>query len=159
MKHLFSHPQIFHPVYFSKTRRGFSLVEVTIALGITAFAVTAMLGMLPVGLGSLRQSANDMAKAQILKSIGAQLVVADSGTLFGASATPIEAWFDFEGQPVAQSKDPHYYVLATRTNTIFPGDANAADLPSSLRTFGIEIEDLRAHTETKTSLNVANSGL
>lgn len=138
--------------------RGFSLVEVTMALGITAFSVTAMLGLLPVGLGSLRQSANDMVQAQILRSIGAQLVVADSGTVFGtAAAAPIEAWFDFEGQSVA-SPSAHYRVVATQSNTDFPGGGNAADLASSLRTYGVEIEDLHTHAKTKSSLNVANSG-
>jgi type II secretory pathway pseudopilin PulG len=39
-----------------KSAAGFSLVEVTLAIGVIAFAFVALLGMLPVGLNTHRQS-------------------------------------------------------------------------------------------------------
>lgn len=45
--------------------RAFSLVEVTIALGIVSFALLALLGLFVVGLSSSKESAMDTAVAQI----------------------------------------------------------------------------------------------
>src|ERR1700722_5171885 len=50
-------------------RRGFSLVEITVALGIVSFALVAILALLPVGLGSARDSHEEAFAAQVLKSI------------------------------------------------------------------------------------------
>lgn len=47
-------------------RDAFSLIEVTIAIGIVAFSLVAMLGLIGVGLQSSRQSADDTAVAQII---------------------------------------------------------------------------------------------
>lgn len=46
-------------------RRGFSLVEVTIALGLVAYALLALLGLFVVGLSSSRESSVETALSQI----------------------------------------------------------------------------------------------
>ena len=53
---------------FSRHRStGFSLIEVTLAIGITAFALIAIVGLIPTGLRST-QEANDQARAtEVLK--------------------------------------------------------------------------------------------
>jgi len=47
-----------HPIPGSHrmSHRGFSLIEVTIALGVVAFALVAIIGVLPMGLNSVRHS-------------------------------------------------------------------------------------------------------
>lgn len=48
---------------------GFSLVEVTLALGVMAFCVLAIVGLLPTGLSSQQASAQQSASAEIISSI------------------------------------------------------------------------------------------
>ena len=54
-------------------RQGFSLVEVTLALGVAAFCLLAILGLLPVGLTSNRNAIEQTAAAGIATGIFADL--------------------------------------------------------------------------------------
>lgn len=141
---------------------GFTLVEVTVALGLTIFAVMAVVGLLPVGLGGLRQAAEDTVKAQIIKELDARLSMADSSALFAqapGASTPVEAWFDNDGQLLAgSSSSARFHVQAFQAAPQFPGSANANSAETSLRVFQIEIEDLRTRATNKAVLHVANKG-
>jgi len=58
----------------------FSLVEVTIAVGLMAFCLVAMLGVLPVGLMQERGSADKLAAMQVLTAVESDFQnSADSG--------------------------------------------------------------------------------
>lgn len=135
-------------------------MEVTLALGLTTFAVMAVVGLLPIGLGGLRQAAEDTVKAQIIKELDARLSMADSSALFehlpGASA-PVEAWFDNDGQLLAgSSASARFHVQALQAAPQFPGSTNANNVNDSLRVFRIVIEDLRTRATNKAVLHVAN---
>lgn len=52
-----------------KLRQGFSLPEVTLALGIAAFGITTILGLLPQGLSNVRKAGNVAAASQISQHI------------------------------------------------------------------------------------------
>lgn len=54
-------------------QKGFSLVEVTLALGIAAFCLIAILGLLPVGLNSNQASIEQTAAAGLARGIIADL--------------------------------------------------------------------------------------
>lgn len=54
---------------FQRQRRGFSLVELAVALGIMAFALTAILGLVPIGLSTLQKSINESAQTNIVQSL------------------------------------------------------------------------------------------
>jgi type II secretory pathway pseudopilin PulG len=66
------------------TQRAFSLVEVTLALGVMAFCLVAVLGLLPVGLANNRNSIQQTAATSILSSVAADLY-ATSGTVTQSS--------------------------------------------------------------------------
>jgi uncharacterized protein (TIGR02598 family) len=79
-----------HPCNHSKLRFrrafvGFSLVEVTIALGIAALAITVILGLVPTGLNSLREAGNTAAESSIMRQMLSELQAADWGTASGGS--------------------------------------------------------------------------
>lgn len=57
----------------------FSLVEVTLALGVAAFALVAIFGLLPVGLNSNLASINQTAAASLATRIAADLKKAQAG--------------------------------------------------------------------------------
>lgn len=50
-------------------KAGFSLVEVTMALGLMSFCLVAMLGMLPVGLKQARLSTDQVGAMQVLAAV------------------------------------------------------------------------------------------
>lgn len=54
-----------------RTRAGFSLVEVTMAIGLMSFCLVAMLGILPVGLSQERKSTDQLLALQALGAVTA----------------------------------------------------------------------------------------
>ena len=59
---------------------GFSLVEVVIALGITAFCLVAVFGLLPIGLNVNRDSVQQTEAANLVSLIDGDLRSAPKGT-------------------------------------------------------------------------------
>jgi uncharacterized protein (TIGR02598 family) len=60
--------------------RAFSLVEVVLALGVTSFVLMALLGTLPAGVKSVKDSMNDSARANILQQVRAEMEEISFGT-------------------------------------------------------------------------------
>lgn len=140
--------------------RGFSLVEVTIALGLISFAVLSMMGLMASGLTSVRYSMDKTVEAQILRSIGARSVVANFSDL--AVATPL--MFDEQGQPTDSANLARFYVTVALSNPIFPGSTNVpvAGWTTVAQTLRVEIVSKptpsAAGTTNFHSLVIANSG-
>jgi uncharacterized protein (TIGR02598 family) len=57
----------------SRPNRAFSLVEVTLTLGIAAFCLLALFGLLPIGLNSNRASVTQSGAANIATALAADL--------------------------------------------------------------------------------------
>lgn len=134
----------------------FSLVEVILALGLVTFAVTVIVGLLPVGLTSINQSMNQTIEAQILRSISSQSVVADFRSLATSGL-----YFDREGQPTTMA-NAYYDVRVTTNAPVYPGSTEAAGLRESIVTLKIEMiarpSSTAAGSTNKYTLHVANSG-
>lgn len=60
--------------------KGFSLVEVTIALGIVAVGALLLLGLLPTGLGLARESSDEAMAVNILSSLATEINSSDGRT-------------------------------------------------------------------------------
>jgi len=73
---------------WASSRNGFSLVEVTIAIGLMSFCLVAMLGVLPVGLSQERKSSDQMASLQALTAVVS----------------------DFQNAPTTASKTGYYQI-------------------------------------------------
>jgi uncharacterized protein (TIGR02598 family) len=108
---------------------GFSLVEVTLALGVAAFCLLALFGLLPVGLQANQNSISQTAAGSVLSSVIADLRATPKTSLtspqyditFGAAKS---LYFDGEGRlvtPTDPSATPRYRV----TITFPPGPAGA----------------------------------
>lgn len=121
-----------------KWQKGFSLVEVVLALGIVAFALMAVLGMFPVALGAAKESTSETHAAMIAQMVFGEIrAVPPSAAFFpsGSNATaanqvmvltnslaaaqPKYAVFDESGQPISQSSstyfnDPASMIPATK---------------------------------------------
>ena len=80
---------------------GFSLVEVTIALGIFAFAVLGLMGMLPIALQTHRDAKLDTVLAQIKQRLAAEVLLTDGANL--ANLSENVKIFDVEGRELTAS--------------------------------------------------------
>lgn len=93
--------------------RAFSLVEVTLALGIVSFALVSVLGLLPVGLRSIKNANEQAGAANVLNAIAASLRAATA-----SPGNPADYASGFSGKPIT------YSVGSTATNEISWEDLN-----------------------------------
>jgi uncharacterized protein (TIGR02598 family) len=99
--------------------RAFSLVEVTLALGIAAFCLFAVFGLMPVGMQTNRNAASQTAAANIISVIVADLRTTPAAAttspqfaiIFGADKT---LYFDASGQAsTSLTPDSRYQLNIT----------------------------------------------
>jgi uncharacterized protein (TIGR02598 family) len=96
---------------------GFSLVEVTIALGIAAFCLVAVFGLMPVGVQTNRNATSQTAATNIMAAIVSDLRATPTtctksrqfGIQFGA---PITLYFDGQGRSSCDSAGLQKYQAA-----------------------------------------------
>ena len=96
------------------SKAGFSLIEVVIALGIFAFCIVAIVGLLPVGMNSVRSVSHENNAIHIASSIEGIWHVAPQGSTITMSniitnlaiSAPVantNYYFDEFGEPLADS--------------------------------------------------------
>jgi uncharacterized protein (TIGR02598 family) len=81
-------------------RRAFSLVEVVLAIGIVAFAITAMMGLLTVAMQSDKSSSSDTALAAMSRQVFNTLRALPYASL----PTGTNYYFNAEGSECAQAQ-------------------------------------------------------
>ena len=101
--------------------RGFSLVEVILAIGIVSFAFMAVVALLPVGLKTVRESSDESAAMNLLPLVASDLKTLSLQTRktlrYGmpdwTSLTRTESgrfFMDESGAPQAERSNAHYVV-------------------------------------------------
>lgn len=89
-----------------KNQKGFSLVEVVLAVGIMAMGVVTILGLLPHGMEMSRKTANEQAETRIVEQLVGEMQSADwttMGGLLGSGSGEIKAYFDDQGLRLANT--------------------------------------------------------
>jgi len=125
---LFASPKSLRPL------AAFSLIETTLAIGVVAFALVAMLGLMPVGLTSFRQAMDASTSSRIVQRVTSELRQGSNV----AAQQPI-LYFDEQGDETtangAAGKKALYYV-----NTLVqPATSLPGGVSSSLTTVTVEI--------------------
>ncbi len=103
----------------SQTVWGFSLVEVVLALGVIAFAIVAILGIVPIGLRTSHDAQDDTRAAQI-----AQAVIATIASQAKSQFTNVRLTLNDQG-PTAISID-----LTTNRTVSLDADKDGKLIPS-----------------------------
>jgi uncharacterized protein (TIGR02598 family) len=138
--------------------RGFSLVEVALAVAIAAVGLVAVLGVLPTSMASVRDAGNLSAKARIIGEILGELQLSDWGAVSGNGKTSSEKssgwngldkvidrrwYFDDQANPISESDSDFdsqlSFVARVRLSTdpvSVPGDAAGS---SNLKNVQIDI--------------------
>lgn len=88
--------------YLRRSVDSFSLVELTLALGVAALCLISVFGLLPVGLKSNHNAASQSAAASIIAAVVADMratpKTATTSTQYGVSfGAPKTLYFDSEG--------------------------------------------------------------
>lgn len=104
---------------FTTAPGGFSLVEVTLAIGIVAFAFVALLGLLPVGLTSFRSALDRSVRSQIVQSLTTQAQQTDFA-LLKANTTSILSYYDDEGAEVPAESSIYTASMKVAPKTELP---------------------------------------
>lgn len=120
---------ILPPSFHKRTAvaQAFSLIEVAMALGIVAFAFTALLGMLPVGLTLFRNATDTSVATRIVQKVSGDLQQADYDTL--ATAEGRVRYFDEQGTELLSSAGSIYWAQVNIfPGAELPGRANSTDL-------------------------------
>jgi uncharacterized protein (TIGR02598 family) len=88
-----------------RRNKGFSLVEISLALGIIAFAFIALLGLLPVGLQTFRSAIDTGNETRIVQSFFTMLMATDYEKIRGLDYNTSKEifYFDEEGMPTDTS--------------------------------------------------------
>ena len=133
----------------SYTTAAFSLIEVTLALGIAAFCLVAVFGLVPVGVQTNRNATSQSAATNIVSAVIADLrgtpTVSNTSSQFAITfGTPRTLYFDGAGQAVT--------LLATNSryqvNITFPSS------PTGLRYADIKVTWPAAATPANASGSV-----
>jgi uncharacterized protein (TIGR02598 family) len=106
----------------SRQSGGFSLIEIVIAIGLAAFAIVGLIGLMPQGLTTLKQSRSDSLRAEILKSVANTAKQTDFSLISSLNGTNF--YFDADGVLVDSSSDDAIYKALLGTNSVsVPGSA------------------------------------
>ena len=116
----------------------FSLVEVTLALGIVGFAFVSILGMLPIGLTTFHKAMDASVTAQIAQRVIGSVQQTDFSLV--ADAPTSARYFDEEGEEVDLTTSPkadwmykaYIYVNKINKSTSGFGGLSSSNLRSVL---------------------------
>lgn len=101
-------------------------MEVVLALGVTAFALVSVLGLLPVALNAAGDAMETSRVASIIQVVGSDL--AQEGHTRLKSQTQPVRYFDFEGVELSADQDSYFQVnVVVDDQFVLPG----ATTPSS----------------------------
>lgn len=116
--------------------RAFSLIEVVIAIGIFAFAIVPIIGLLGSGMGTLKDSMSDTVRSDIARRIvGEYQRMPYSNLAYGTSVTN---FYDMEGVQTTNSSSRIFEAIVTLTDPpslITENSTNALMLVVTVRHF------------------------
>lgn len=98
---------------------GFSLVEIAIAMGLVTFSMVAVIGLLPVGLSTLRKATANTVEAQIVNRIAADAALIPFQNLGEFAANVLH--FDNEGRRVISPTEGIFFVELEVDAPSYPG--------------------------------------
>ncbi len=109
--------------------RGFSLIEVTIAMAIAAVAISTLLGLIPQGLDTMRQAGDEAIQGRIHQQILNELQMVP----FDGSAGDVlnsyhrkEFYYDAQGEELdAADKGSFSHIYSARVSILAPGGGSA----------------------------------
>lgn len=142
-------------------RKAFTLVEVSLACGVISFALVSILGLIPVGLTTLRETMDQTVEGQIVQKLSAKILLLPYSQLDTHYATTQNFYYDQEGEEVSLATDAAYSVaILPPADAVYPGFSNAPTPESdSLRLMQINVKRQQSvRAANRYNVYIANSG-
>jgi uncharacterized protein (TIGR02598 family) len=132
-------------------QQGFSLIEVAMAMAITAFAILTTIAVFPLALKTFQESRNETIGAQIVQQIVNEFNLSDVGTIYrscdAANATnndPLEQdvrYYDDQGVLTAKDSRDRPPVYTATINVGIPRiPAGSPELSSGLMVLEVALD-------------------
>src|SRR5438874_1351009 len=102
---------------------GFSLVEVTLALGVAAFSLIAIFGLLVTGTQTNHTAVEQTASSDILTAVAADLRATPKTTPPGGAATSPQFSISIPANPVGATTSTLYFNAQGRSSTTLQTDS------------------------------------
>ena len=140
-----------------RRNRGFSLIEVTLAIGIMAFAMLPVMALLPIGLNIHRQAIDTTVSAQIISRVTHEVQQTDYSSLPlpPPNGTPLTYCFDDQGNLLTSGSSLSLFSSYTDNRrlydveaTIYKPTALTGGTTPSLARVKIDVVSNPAHTST-----------
>lgn len=154
------------PIPLKASQRAFSLVEVVLAIGVIGFGVLIVLGLMPVGLNTMRQAMDNSTEMQIVKQISGEALL----TPFSQLSTNFSGktfYYDEQGiKESTASANTRYWAITSLTSPGYPGSANlptTSSVTNSLKTLRLDLvtaanANAAIRTTNTYNIKVPNSG-
>lgn len=110
--------------------RGFSLVEVVLAMGVATCFLLGIVGLLPVGLSTFQNAMEKTVEGQIVQRLSGEIILTPY-TQLPVSYGNKTLFFDLEGGLVDNETQARYKVATSLKGATYPGWTNAVDTGSS----------------------------
>ncbi|XHR30931.1 MAG: Verru_Chthon cassette protein B [Chthoniobacteraceae bacterium] len=135
----------------------FSLVEVTMSLGLVAFALLPVMGLMPVGFNVMRDAIDSTVHARITQQIHSEALLTPFSKLTDSFADTT-FYYNEEGRllgktPASAPSDTRYWATTTINAPIFPGSENVL----SKDTLTNNIQSISLHLVTAASVNAKSN--
>jgi len=142
----------------NKSSSGFSLVEVTIVIGLASFSLLAVMGTLTVGLTTNQEAMRQTAYTHILQQVASDLAMLP----FEEIGIQNDAFFDAEGRIVDSLDQGIFHVtreMAVNAR-LYPGASGPENLSEHLKWVDISIRRKGESEEAafRTTISAVNSG-
>ena len=106
---------------YARGEDGLSLIEVTIAMGVMAFAASAILGIIPNGLAAATRSSQTTIAARLASEVQSEI------QQVGLAAFPTNTtYFDGDGKILTGPAEAVYYVYRSVEDCSLPGAPTAS---------------------------------
>lgn len=136
---------------------GFTLVETVMAIGIVVFAMLPIMGLVPVGLGNLREAISSTVESQILQTMSNEILLTKYDTVVQKYQAGVTSTYDEEGTllssiagvsaPTASPASQTLYTVTVTLKDVSPLASAAVSTASKCAL----IEIRRANSLTKVS--------
>lgn len=128
--------------------RAFSLVEVTMAIGLISFCLVSLLALLPTGLNAIQDAGNQLTGMRIVENISSsaqRVPFADLETFCSGSHS-----FDNDGVPT--TTDTQFTATIAPSTLSLPGDQGNQSATKKLQ---IEISPRNSQSKTRFTIVIS----
>lgn len=101
------------------TRHGFSLVEVTLAMGIISFAILTVMALMPVGLSTMRSAMDQTTETQIIRQLGGEILLTPFSEI-GPAYKDQQFFFGEDGRKTKR-ESARYRAVTSLLEASYPG--------------------------------------